>query len=68
MFQEMKAKKGEPPPKDGDPVTFKKTVEEGLRAWIETDGCRPDVADEYFDNGTVRKRMCPDFVAGEFRY
>ncbi|KAJ7863953.1 hypothetical protein B0H14DRAFT_2574606 [Mycena olivaceomarginata] len=44
---------GEPPPKDSDPVTFRRTVE-GLWAWIETDGCRRDVADEYLDNGTIQ--------------
>ncbi|KAJ6625546.1 P-loop containing nucleoside triphosphate hydrolase protein [Mycena sp. CBHHK59/15] len=53
VFQEVAAKKGAEPTDD---VTFKKTVESGLREWIETEGCRRDVVDEYFDNGTERTR------------
>jgi superfamily II DNA helicase RecQ len=56
VFQKVAPKKDAPPVKDGDPITFQKTVEEGLRAWIETKECRRDVVDEYFNNGTVRKR------------
>ncbi|KAJ7666122.1 P-loop containing nucleoside triphosphate hydrolase protein [Mycena polygramma] len=55
MFQKVAPKKNEPPPKEDDPATFKKKVEEGLRQWIETKECRRDVVDEYFDNGAVRK-------------
>jgi bloom syndrome protein len=36
-----------------DPPKYKKDIEEGLRAWIETEGCRRDVVDEYFDNPAV---------------
>ncbi|KAF7331133.1 P-loop containing nucleoside triphosphate hydrolase protein [Mycena sanguinolenta] len=39
-----------------DDVTFQKSVEAGLRAWIETTECRREVVDEYFDNGTSRTR------------
>ncbi len=31
-------------------VKYKKQVEEYLRRWIETDGCRREVADAYFEN------------------
>ncbi|KAJ7729256.1 P-loop containing nucleoside triphosphate hydrolase protein [Mycena maculata] len=55
MFQKVNPKKGEPPLKEGDPAIFKKAIVEGLRAWIETKECWREVADEYFDNGTVRK-------------
>jgi superfamily II DNA helicase RecQ len=48
VFQEMKVK-------DGDDLTFRKAVEEGLRTWIEATGCRREVADEYFNSGTARK-------------
>ncbi|KAJ6499888.1 P-loop containing nucleoside triphosphate hydrolase protein [Mycena vulgaris] len=51
VFQKLKGK-------EGDPVTFQKAVEEGLRDWIETKECRREVVDVYFDNGTVRKSMC----------
>ncbi|KAK7002050.1 P-loop containing nucleoside triphosphate hydrolase protein [Favolaschia claudopus] len=50
VFKEVKAKNSSP----GDDVTFQKAVEEGLRAWIEAEDCRRDVADEYFDNGKAR--------------
>jgi superfamily II DNA helicase RecQ len=55
VFQEIspKAKAGAP---EADGVTFKKAVEEGLREWIEAEGCRREVADEYFNNGAVRNR------------
>ncbi|KAJ7168072.1 P-loop containing nucleoside triphosphate hydrolase protein [Mycena crocata] len=53
VFQEVAAKEGAEPT---DNVTFKKTVESGLREWIETEGCRRDVVDVYFDNGTERTR------------
>ena len=42
-----------------DDVTFQKSVEAGLRAWIETKECRREVVDEYFDNGTPRMCMFP---------
>jgi superfamily II DNA helicase RecQ len=53
VFQEVAAKKGA---EDPDSVLFKKEVEAGLREWIETEECRRDVVDEYFDNGAARKR------------
>lgn len=53
VFQELAPKKGAEPTED---VVFRKKVEEGLREWIETEGCRRDIVDEYFDNGTVRNR------------
>lgn len=37
--------------------TYKKTIEDGLREWINTLACRRDVADKYFDNPTPRKRQ-----------
>ncbi|KAJ7320972.1 P-loop containing nucleoside triphosphate hydrolase protein [Mycena albidolilacea] len=52
VFQEVAPKKGTEPTDD---VNFKKAVETGLREWIETEECRRDVVDEYFDNGTPRK-------------
>ncbi|KAJ7785523.1 P-loop containing nucleoside triphosphate hydrolase protein [Mycena olivaceomarginata] len=52
VFQEVAPKKGAEPTDD---VNFKKAVETGLREWIETEECRRDVVDEYFDNGTPRK-------------
>ncbi|KAK6969037.1 P-loop containing nucleoside triphosphate hydrolase protein [Favolaschia claudopus] len=52
VFKEVKAKDSAPT----ENVTFQKSVETALRAWIETEGCRRDIADEYFDNATVRSR------------
>ncbi|KAK7021717.1 hypothetical protein R3P38DRAFT_2533652, partial [Favolaschia claudopus] len=48
VFKEVKPK--DPTPNDN--ITFQKSVETALRTWIETEDCRRDVADEYFDNGT----------------
>ncbi|KAF7291219.1 p-loop containing nucleoside triphosphate hydrolase protein [Mycena indigotica] len=39
--------------KDGE-TKFQKTVESGLRSWVEADNCRRDVVDEYFDSGVER--------------
>ncbi|KAJ3757147.1 P-loop containing nucleoside triphosphate hydrolase protein [Lentinula raphanica] len=50
MFQEKKSKE----PEDGDSVVFKKDVEPGLRLWIESAGCRRDIAAEYFNDGATR--------------
>ncbi|KAI0371404.1 P-loop containing nucleoside triphosphate hydrolase protein [Pilatotrama ljubarskyi] len=44
MDSELSAVKSRPRTK------FKKNIEDGLRAWIETKGCRRRVADAYFDN------------------
>ncbi|KAJ7229254.1 P-loop containing nucleoside triphosphate hydrolase protein [Mycena rebaudengoi] len=49
VFQEMKLQK------EGDDITFRKAVDEGLRTWIETQDCRREVSDEYFNSGTPRK-------------
>ena len=34
---------------------YRKAVEDGLRQWIETEGCRRDVVDKYFNNPSPRK-------------
>lgn len=31
-------------------VTYRKKVEPALREWVETEDCRRDVADKFFDN------------------
>jgi superfamily II DNA helicase RecQ len=65
VFQEVAAKKGVDVT---DEVLFKKAVEAGLREWIETEDCRRNIVDEYFDNGVVRKRrliitcICRDLI------
>ncbi|KAJ3964339.1 P-loop containing nucleoside triphosphate hydrolase protein [Lentinula raphanica] len=50
VFQEKKSKEAE----DGDSVVFKKDVEPGLRLWIESAGCRRDIAAEYFNDNATR--------------
>jgi superfamily II DNA helicase RecQ len=35
---------------------YKKKVEPALREWIETEGCRRDIADRYFNNPPRRLR------------
>lgn len=66
VFQEVKAasvklKKAQPVEsavsEESDNVIYRKTVEEGLRDWIETEDCRRDVADEYFWDGNQRQSM-----------
>lgn len=42
---------------DGFELEYKKKVEEALREWIETEECRRDVADRYYDNPPDRARM-----------
>ena len=42
---------------ESDNVIYRKTVEEGLRDWIETEDCRRGVADEYFWDGNQRQSM-----------
>ncbi|TBU51096.1 hypothetical protein BD310DRAFT_835348 [Dichomitus squalens] len=56
VFQEV----GRSARKDGEAIVYKKTIEPGLRTWVEVpiEDCRRDVADEYFDNPPARKRMC----------
>ncbi|KIK06057.1 hypothetical protein K443DRAFT_637223 [Laccaria amethystina LaAM-08-1] len=52
VFQEMK-----PASEDAEEVIkYRKDVEEGLRAWIETEGCRREVQAEYFNDGLARQR------------
>ena len=34
---------------------YRKAVEDGLRQWIETEGCHRDVVDKYFNNPSPRK-------------
>jgi len=34
----------------GNEREYKKKVEPALREWIETEGCRRDIADRYFNN------------------
>ncbi|TBU21645.1 P-loop containing nucleoside triphosphate hydrolase protein [Dichomitus squalens] len=40
-------------------IKYRKTVEQNLRAWIEAEGCRRDVADAYFDNPPRRSPISP---------
>ncbi|KAJ3546985.1 hypothetical protein NMY22_g1839 [Coprinellus aureogranulatus] len=50
-------------------VEFRKKVEEALRQWIETDGCRRDVADEHFGCPSWTRKeatgQCCDNCSGE---
>ena len=46
-----------------DEVEYKKKVEPALREWIETQGCRRDVADKYFNNPPNRRRKFYLFVS-----
>jgi hypothetical protein len=41
--------------RDSDKMEWGKKVEPELRRWIETEHCRRDVADEYFNNPPLRK-------------
>lgn len=59
VFQEVGKKTRKP----DEPIVYRKQIEEGLRKWIETSGCRRDVADKYFDNPPNRKRMF-EFILG----
>ena len=54
---ELSPSSGEEEP-DGEAIQpkFRKTVEDGLRQWIETGGCRRDIVDKYFNNPSPRKR------------
>lgn len=46
------SEKGKKTRKDGEPVTYVKEIEDGLRKYanVPPGECRRDVADEYFDN------------------
>lgn len=47
---------------DSDKMEWGKKVDPDLRKWIETDECRRDIADEYFNNPRERKRKCSNLV------
>ncbi|KAF9537693.1 P-loop containing nucleoside triphosphate hydrolase protein, partial [Agrocybe pediades] len=61
VFQEVKSsgrsKKHLPAHSEelAESVNYKKTIEEGLRDWINATGCRRDVADKYFGDGQPRQ-------------
>lgn len=50
IYQEKTSKNGVEDGAEDDTPRYRKDVEEGLQAWIETTCCRRDVADEYFNN------------------
>ncbi|EIW75948.1 P-loop containing nucleoside triphosphate hydrolase protein [Coniophora puteana RWD-64-598 SS2] len=53
--QKVKSRRRENDMSDGEEQqVYRKKVEPALRQWIETTGCRRDVADEYFDNPSGR--------------
>lgn len=51
-----------------DEREYKKKVEPALREWIETTGCRRDVADKYFNNPPNRLRKSHLFHFISFPY
>ena len=51
VFQEVKRKNAE----GEDAMEYKKTVEDALREWVETDSCRRDVVDKWFNNPGPRE-------------
>lgn len=55
VFQEVKPS-SDPTCEETENINYRKTIDEGLRKWIETEGCRREVADEYFWDGNERKR------------
>lgn len=40
---------------EDDEVEYVKEIEEALRRWIDTEGCRRDIQDEYFNNPLDRE-------------
>ena len=51
VFQEVKKRT-----QDGAEATeYKKVVEDALREWVETEGCRRDVTDKWFNNPGIRE-------------
>lgn len=50
VFQEVKRRNAE-----GEAMEYKKTVEDALREWVETDSCRRDVIDKQFNNPGPRE-------------
>lgn len=57
VFQEINTGKGAEVADEG--VKYRKDVEEGLREWIETEECRRNASDVYFNDGVPRKGMSP---------
>lgn len=55
VFQEISTRRAAETVDEG--VKYGKDVEEGFREWIETEECRRDASDEYFDDGVPRKGM-----------
>ncbi|RDX45839.1 P-loop containing nucleoside triphosphate hydrolase protein [Lentinus brumalis] len=53
------AEKGKKDRKEGDTITYVKTLEPGLRKYVDApeDQCRRDIVDEYFDNPPGRRGM-----------
>lgn len=49
-----------------DEFEYKKKVEPALREWIETKGCRRDVADKYFNNPPNRRCKFYSFISPFF--
>ncbi|KAI0681656.1 P-loop containing nucleoside triphosphate hydrolase protein [Cerioporus squamosus] len=51
------AEKGKKDRKEGDPITYVKTLEPGLRKYVDApkETCRRDVVDKYFDNPPGRQ-------------
>jgi superfamily II DNA helicase RecQ len=65
VFQEVRASSAKSKKASGESVIvegsenviYRKSVEDGLRDWIETEDCRRDVTDEYFWDGNQRQSM-----------
>lgn len=41
--------------KEGDPIRYKKEIDEDFRLWIGGDECCRDTADKHFDNPIARQ-------------
>lgn len=50
------------PKDDDDRYEWRKKIQDALRKWIETEGCRKDVVDAYFSNPPGRKGMFDPLV------
>jgi len=50
------------PKDDDDRYEWRGKAQDALRKWIETEGCRRDMADEYFSNPSGRKGMFDPLV------
>ena len=51
VFQEVKKKNAQ----GAEATEYKKVVEDALREWVETEGCRRNVADKRFNNPGPRE-------------